>query len=85
MTCSNVWSRSGIKEEALSAVGVMSLGRLVELDRQLAMNAAKISLDLKLALADSIILATAHANDATLWTQDQHFKELEGVRYIKKD
>src|SRR5215211_4868941 len=72
------------KEEALRAVGVMSLGQLIELDRQLALNAAKISLDLKLALADSIILATARANGATLWTQDDHFKGLEGVRFIKK-
>lgn len=72
------------KEEALRAVGVMSLGQLVELDRQLALNAAKISLDFKLALADSIILATARANNATLWTQDQHFKGQGGVKYIEK-
>ncbi len=72
------------KEEALRAVGVMSLGQLIELDRQLALNAARISLDLKLALADSIILATARAAGATLWTQDEHFKELEDVRYVAK-
>jgi predicted nucleic acid-binding protein len=72
------------KEEALRAVGVMSLGHLVELNRQLAMNAAKISLDSKLALADSIILATARAQAAILWTQDEHFKNLDGVKYIEK-
>jgi predicted nucleic acid-binding protein len=72
------------KEEALRAIGVMSLGQLIELNRQLAMNAAKISLDLKLALADSIILATARANDAILWTQDEHFKGLDGVKYVEK-
>ncbi|HLO15473.1 MAG TPA: type II toxin-antitoxin system VapC family toxin [Anaerolineales bacterium] len=72
------------KEEALRAVGVMSLGQVIELNRQLAMNAAKISLDFKLALADSIILATARINDATLWTQDEHFRDLDGVKYIKK-
>lgn len=72
------------KEEALRAVGVMSLGQLIELDRQLALNAARISLDLKLALADSIILATARAAGATLWTQDEHFKELEDVKYVAK-
>jgi predicted nucleic acid-binding protein len=72
------------KEEALRAIGVMSLGHLVELNRQLAMNAAKISLDLKLALADSIILTTARANNATLWTQDEHFRNLDGVKYIEK-
>jgi toxin FitB len=72
------------KEEALRAVGVMSLGQLVELDRQLALNAARISLDLKLALADSIILATTRAAEATLWTQDEHFKDLEDVKYVAK-
>jgi toxin FitB len=72
------------KEEALRAIGVMSLGHLIELNRQLAMNAAKLSLDLKLALADSVILATARANEATLWTQDEHFKELDGVKFIEK-
>lgn len=72
------------KEEALRAIGVMSLGQLVELDRQLAMNAAKISLDLKLALADSVIFATARAHDAILWTQDEHFKDLENVKFITK-
>jgi len=37
---------------------------------------------MKLPMADSIILATARALDATLWTQDVHFKGLEGVQYI---
>ena len=40
--------------------------------------------ELKLPMADSIILATARDQDATLWTQDEHFKAVEGVRYIEK-
>lgn len=71
-------------EAALQITGVMSLAHPVELDRRLALDAAKISIDLKLAMADSIILATARAYHATLWTQDAHFKEIEGVRYIEK-
>jgi len=51
------------EDEALQAVGVMSLGQVVELNRQLALNAAKISREFKLALADSIILATSRANN----------------------
>src|SRR6266508_2442149 len=62
------------EQEALRAVGVMSLGQVIDLDRQVSLNAAKISRDFKLALADSIILATARACNATLWTQDEHFK-----------
>jgi toxin FitB len=72
------------EQEALRAISVLSLGQVIELDRQLALNAAKFSREFKLALADSIILATAGANDATLWTQDEHFKGLDNVKYIEK-
>lgn len=72
------------KDAALRAVGIMSKGQVIELNRQLALDAAKISLELKLALADSIILATARINDAILWTQDEHFKGLDGVKYLAK-
>jgi predicted nucleic acid-binding protein len=54
------------------------------LDRNIAIDAAQISRELKLAMADSIILATAHAYKATLWTQDEHFKDIDGVKYIEK-
>lgn len=72
------------EENALQAVGIMSYGRVVELDRKIAIDAAQISLELKLAMADSIILATARDQDATLWTQDAHFKGMDGVKYIEK-
>lgn len=72
------------EEEALQVVGVMSLGRLVAVDRQLAMNAAQIYLAHKLAMADSIILAISQAFSATLWTQDIGFKDIDGVNYIAK-
>ncbi len=35
-------------------------------------------------LADSIILATARAWNATLWTQDEHFRSMPGVQYLAK-
>jgi predicted nucleic acid-binding protein len=35
-------------------------------------------------MADSLIFATARAYDAILWTQDAHFKDIEGVRYIER-
>jgi predicted nucleic acid-binding protein len=72
------------EERALEVIGQMSLGEVVELDRQIAINAAQISTELKLAMADSIILATARLRNATLWTQDEHFKDLDGVEYIEK-
>jgi predicted nucleic acid-binding protein len=72
------------EEDALQAVGIMSYGHIIELDRKIAIDAAQIALELKLAMADSIILATAHTNGATLWTQDAHFKGMEGVKFIEK-
>ena len=71
-------------DKALKTIGQMSLGTVVDLDRNIAMRAAQISLNVKLAMADSIILATAREYDATLWTQVEHFKDLEGIRYIEK-
>ncbi len=72
------------EEEALSAIGWMSTGKIIELTQELALSAAVLSMEYKLPMADSMILATARAYDATLWTQDEHFKDLEGVRYIEK-
>jgi predicted nucleic acid-binding protein len=62
----------------------MSHGCEVELDRSLALEAAQISRELKLAMADSIILATARACEAALGTQDEHFKDIPGVKFIEK-
>jgi predicted nucleic acid-binding protein len=72
------------EERGLDAMGIMSLGTIIDLDRQIAIHAAQISTELKLAMADSIILATARAYNATLWTQDEHFKAIEGVKYKQK-
>ncbi len=72
------------EDEALHAITLMLQGLVVELDSSLSLNAAKLSIDLGLPMADSIILATARAHNAVLWTQDEDFKEIEGVRFIEK-
>ena len=69
---------------ALQAAALMGQGKIVDLDFALALMAAKIGRDCKLPLADSIILATARAHHATLWTQDADFEGLDGVRLVKK-
>lgn len=69
---------------ALQAVATMQQGQVVELTSSLALDAARISLTEKLPLADSIMLATARAYGATLWTQDADFKKIEGVRYVAR-
>ena len=70
--------------DALQAVAQMMQGRVLDLDSHLALAAAKLSLDLGLPMADSVILATARVHKATLWTQDADFEGLEGVEYVAK-
>jgi predicted nucleic acid-binding protein len=72
------------ENEALKSVAQMRGGQVIDLDGTLALNAARISLALKLPLADSVILATARAYGATAWTQDNDFKGIEGVKYIAR-
>jgi predicted nucleic acid-binding protein len=72
------------KEDAAKAAGQMQEGEVVDLDPEIAMFAAKISLETGLALADSVILATARHHRAILWTQDRHFAAVEGVKYFPK-
>ncbi len=72
------------EDSALKAVALMEQGRVVDLNDTLAMNAVKLSLDNKLPMADGIILATAHAYNSVIWTQDAGFKGIKGVKYIEK-
>ncbi len=72
------------EDSALQATALMQQGRIIELSASIALLAAKLSLDVKIPMADSIILATAQTNDATIWTQDNDFEGLPGVRYFPK-
>jgi predicted nucleic acid-binding protein len=67
---------------ALQAAALMHQGFVVDLSSPLALSAAKIGIELKMPLADSIILASARAHNAVVWTQDAHFKDIKDVRYI---
>lgn len=69
------------EDEALTAVAVMHQGRIIDLTGSLALAAARLSVAERLPLADSVILATARANEAVLWTQDADFEGRASVRY----
>ena len=69
---------------ALQAAALMHQGDVIDFTAPLALDAARISRDLGLPMADSIILATAFSREATLWTQDADFKAVPGVKYISK-
>jgi predicted nucleic acid-binding protein len=71
-------------DAALQTVALMKQGSTINLSDDLALQAAKISLEYKIPMADSIILATARAHEAVLWTQDKDFKDMENVNYFPK-
>lgn len=72
------------KDEVLRYVAHMRLAIVVDLDLEIALWAAKISIEEKLPMADSIILATGKKYNATIWTLDTDFRNIEGVRYFAK-
>lgn len=72
------------EDAALEAVGVLYSGQVVDVTAEIALYAAQLSIEHKLAMADSLILATARLYHATLWTQDRHLEGLAGVEYIEK-
>lgn len=59
-------------------------GIVVPLTGEISRRAVEVSLEYRLSMADSMILATALATESTLWTQDAHFEHIPGVKYVKK-
>ncbi len=70
---------------ALQAVALMEQGFVINLDTPIALSAARLGLEFKLPLADSVILAIARANNAILWTQDADFRNITSVKFIPKN
>ena len=65
---------------ALEAAAVLRSGKILDIDIATALDAAQLDLP----LADSLIYATARRAGATLWTQDEDFASLRGVKYFPK-
>lgn len=76
--------RESSENDALQAVVAMQKGEVIDLNKSLALSAARLSLEHQLPMADSIILATAQAFKATIWTQDVDFKDISKVKYFPK-
>jgi predicted nucleic acid-binding protein len=68
------------EDEALRAIAVMEQGKVVDLDRATALEAARLAIQHCIAMADSVMLATAQRHRATLWTQDSDFDGLPGTK-----
>ncbi|MCD6266663.1 MAG: type II toxin-antitoxin system VapC family toxin [Deltaproteobacteria bacterium] len=76
--------RESNENEALQAAAAMRKGRVVDLTASMAISASRISLEHKIPMADSIILATAKEFKAVIWTQDSDFKNMADVKYFSK-
>lgn len=70
------------EEEAYNAISRMLVNTVISLDTNISVLTGELSIEHRLALADSIIYATARSYSATLWTQDSDFEGLEDVIYI---
>ncbi len=68
------------EDDALQIASMMQVGRVVDLEVLLALETARHPLP----FADSVIYAAAMRHQATLWTQDEHFKYLPSVRFFPK-
>ena len=76
--------REHSESDAIRAAAVMQRGTVINLDTTLAMAAAQLSHQHNLPMADSVILATARAAEATLFTLDADFEGLENVQLISR-
>ncbi len=72
------------EDAALQTAAIMHQGHVVTLSAGIALKEAKMGSKLRQPLADSVILATAQTYGALIWTQDTHFKSLDGVKFTEK-
>jgi predicted nucleic acid-binding protein len=70
------------EEAAQQAAARMKLSHMVDVTEPIAIEAALLSVQHRLPMADAIILATARHHRAELWTQDADFERMEGVKYV---
>ena len=69
---------------ALEVIGLTHQSRVVALDTSLALGAAAVAAEHRLAMADAVIYATARAHGATVVTSDARFEHLSGVAYLRQ-
>lgn len=70
------------EERALAAVSALRRATIVPVDASLALEAADVSLELGLAMADSMVYATARRHGAKLVTADTDFEGLPDVTVV---
>jgi toxin FitB len=76
--------REGGELAASRAMATMQTGTVVDLDSDLAIASAHAARTHRLPTADSIVYASAQSRGAMVWTQDEDFRDLPGLRYFPK-
>ena len=76
--------REGGERMVASLVAFSNTCRVVDLDTDLAVLAARSWREAKLSTADAVIYATARVHGATLLTCDRHFEGLEAAEVLGK-
>jgi predicted nucleic acid-binding protein len=72
------------EEKALKIAAHMRLGRVIDVNLTISLEAAKFGKQHKLPMAEALIYATARQYDCTIWTQDEHFMGLAAVHYFPR-
>jgi predicted nucleic acid-binding protein len=72
------------EDAALQAAALMQQGQVIDLDSGIAVTATKISHEIKLPLADAVVVANARIHHAVIWTQDSDLKDVAGVKFVNK-
>jgi predicted nucleic acid-binding protein len=70
-------------EQGLSSIALMSQHQIVDLNRDIALGAADVSLKYKLSMADSIILSHAQNEKALLVTLDNDFSAIPNCKVLR--
>jgi len=70
------------ENNALQAIALMKQGKVVDLTSDIALEAARISFEHRIPMADSIVMATARAYEATIWTLDNDFEKFSDVKFF---
>ena len=70
---------------AISFIAHLKECKIVDIDFNISLEAARTSVEKKIPMADSIILAVANNHKCILYTHDSHFKDIANdIRYIEK-
>jgi toxin FitB len=72
------------EDTAMQVASIMQQAKVIDVTPVISIQAAKLSLDRNIPMADSIIYISARQLNAIVWTMDTDFLHLEGVNFFSK-